>query len=52
MSRWIRSCPSNGQPGGDYRHRTSCGTDSDCVFFVENGGALDMFVVEDAPTRD
>ena len=40
------------QPGGDYRHRTSCGTDSDCVFFVESGGAFDMFVVEDAPTRD
>jgi beta-alanine degradation protein BauB len=36
------------QPGGDYRHRTSCGTDSDCVFFVESSGAFDMFVVEDA----
>lgn len=40
------------QPGGDYRHRTSCGTDSDCVFFVESGGSFDMFVVEDAPSRD
>jgi beta-alanine degradation protein BauB len=40
------------QPGGDYRHRTSCGTDTDCVFFVESGGAFDMFVVEDAPSRN
>jgi anti-sigma factor ChrR (cupin superfamily) len=40
------------QPGSDYRHRTSCGTDMDCVFFVESGGAFDMFVVEDAPSRD
>jgi hypothetical protein len=40
------------QPGGDYRHRTSCGTDTDCVFFVESGGAFDLFVVEDAPSRD
>lgn len=37
------------QPGGDYRHRTSCGTGSDCVFFVESDGAFDMFVVEDSP---
>jgi len=40
------------QPGGDYLHRTSCGPDSDCVFFVESGGAFDMSVVEDAPSRD
>jgi hypothetical protein len=40
------------QPGNGYRHRTSCGTDMDCVFFVESGGAFDMFVVEDAPSRD
>lgn len=37
------------QPGGDYRHRTRCGTDSDCVFFVESAGAFDMFVLEDSP---
>jgi len=37
------------QAGGDYRHRTSCGTESDCVFFVESAGAFDMFVVEDSP---
>ncbi len=37
------------QPGGDYRHVTSCGTGSDCVFFVESEGAFDLFVVEDSP---
>ncbi len=37
------------QPGGDYRHRTSCDTTSDCVFFVESDGAFDMFMAEDAP---
>jgi hypothetical protein len=40
------------QPGGDYRHRTSCDTDEDCVFFVESAGAFDMFVVEDSPSGD
>ncbi|CAN5810594.1 hypothetical protein BH23GEM9_BH23GEM9_37690 [soil metagenome] len=40
------------QPGGDYRHRTSCGTESDCVFFVESGGAFDMYVAEDTPSRN
>jgi hypothetical protein len=40
------------QPGGDYRHRTSCGTDADCVFFVESDGAFDLFVVEESPSRD
>jgi hypothetical protein len=34
------------QPGGDYRHMTSCDTDADCVFFVESDGAFDMFMVE------
>jgi hypothetical protein len=38
------------QAGGDYRHRTSCDTASDCVFFVESAGAFDMFVVEDSPS--
>lgn len=36
------------QAGGDYRHRTRCGTESDCVFFVESAGAFDMFAVEDS----
>jgi beta-alanine degradation protein BauB len=40
------------QPGGDYRHRTSCGTESDCVFFVESEGAFDMFAVEDGSSRE
>ncbi len=40
------------QAGGDYRHRTSCGPDADCVFFVESAGAFDMFVVEDAPSGE
>jgi len=40
------------QPGGDYRHRTSCSTDSDCVFFVESAGAFDMSVLEDSPSAE
>lgn len=40
------------QPGGDYRHRTSCGRDSDCVFFVESAGAFDMFALEDSPSGE
>jgi len=40
------------QPGGDYGHRTSCGTDSDCVFFVESGGAFDMLVLENSPSAE
>jgi len=30
------------QPGGDYRHITSCDASSDCVFFVESEGAFDL----------
>ncbi|MGI9037490.1 MAG: DUF4437 domain-containing protein, partial [Gemmatimonadota bacterium] len=40
------------QPGGDYRHRTSCGADSDCVFFVESAAAFDLLVVKDSPSGD
>lgn len=36
------------QPGGNYRHTTSCDKASDCVFFVESGGAFDLKVVETA----
>jgi hypothetical protein len=36
------------QPGGSYRHTTSCDTASDCVFFVESNGAFDLFAAEDA----
>jgi hypothetical protein len=37
------------QPGGNYRHRTGCEVDSDCVFFVESEGAFDMFMADDSP---
>ena len=36
------------QPGGNYRHTTSCDTAADCVFFVEGNGAFDLHVVADA----
>jgi hypothetical protein len=34
------------QPGGDYRHTTSCDSASDCVFFVESDGAFDLELAE------
>jgi anti-sigma factor ChrR (cupin superfamily) len=34
------------QPGGNYRHTTSCDKASECVFFVESNGAFDLKVVE------
>lgn len=34
------------QPGGNYRHTTSCDKASDCVFFVESNGPFDLKVVE------
>ena len=37
------------QPGGTYRHTTSCDTTSDCVIFVESDGALHLFAAEGAP---
>jgi anti-sigma factor ChrR (cupin superfamily) len=30
------------QPGGTYRHTTSCDKASDCVFFVESSGPFDL----------
>lgn len=30
------------QPGGNYRHTTSCDSASDCVFFVESDGPFDL----------
>jgi hypothetical protein len=33
------------QPGGNYRHTTSCDTASDCLFFVESNGTFDLHVV-------
>lgn len=34
------------QPGGNYRHTTSCDKASDCVFFVESNGAFDLKPVQ------
>lgn len=38
------------QPGGSYRHTTSCDQASECLFFVESDGAFDFHAVatEDA----
>jgi anti-sigma factor ChrR (cupin superfamily) len=33
------------QPGGDYRHTTTCDKASDCVFLVESRGPFDLKVV-------
>jgi anti-sigma factor ChrR (cupin superfamily) len=34
------------QPGGNYRHTTSCDKASECVFFVESSGRFDLKPVE------
>lgn len=34
------------QPGGNYRHTTTCDKAADCVFFVESNGAFDLKLVE------
>jgi anti-sigma factor ChrR (cupin superfamily) len=34
------------QPGGSYRHITSCDKAADCVLFVESGGKFDLKPVE------
>jgi anti-sigma factor ChrR (cupin superfamily) len=36
------------QPGGNYRHTTSCDKAADCVFFVESSGPFDLKPVEAA----
>ena len=38
------------QPGGNYRHTTSCDKASDCVLFVESNGKFDLKMVEAAKT--
>jgi anti-sigma factor ChrR (cupin superfamily) len=38
------------QPGGNYRHTTSCDKSADCVFFVESAGAFDLKPVVKPPT--
>jgi hypothetical protein len=37
------------QPGGDYRHTTSCDKASPCVIFVESEGPFDLHLVADKP---
>jgi hypothetical protein len=41
------------QPGGNYRHTTSCDKNADCVLFVESNGPFDLKLVEagTAPPR-
>jgi quercetin dioxygenase-like cupin family protein len=41
------------QPGGNYRHTTSCDTDSDCVFYAESNGKFDLKLVNEgkAPAK-
>ena len=34
------------QPGGNYRHTTSCDKASECLFFVEGSGKFDLLLVE------
>ena len=34
------------QPGGNYRHTTTCDAASDCVFLVESRGKFDLKVVD------
>jgi anti-sigma factor ChrR (cupin superfamily) len=34
------------QPGGNYRHMTSCDKASDCVFFAESNGKFDLKPVD------
>jgi anti-sigma factor ChrR (cupin superfamily) len=36
------------QPGGNYRHTTSCDKASECLFFVESNGKFDLKPVEAA----
>ena len=38
------------QPGGDYRHTTSCDKSAECLFFVESAGSFDLKPVEDGKT--
>ena len=40
------------QPGGDYRHTTACGKESECVFFIESTGKFDIKRVEDGKAQE
>ena len=41
------------QPGGNYKHTTTCDKSADCVFFVQSNGKFDLKPVEagKAPTK-
>jgi anti-sigma factor ChrR (cupin superfamily) len=39
------------QPGGHYRHTTSCDKASECLFFVESDGPFDLTLAEIAKTK-
>jgi Domain of unknown function (DUF4437) len=41
------------QPGGNYRHTTSCDKASECVFYLESNGAFDLHPVAEgtAPAK-
>jgi hypothetical protein len=40
------------QPGGNYRHTTSCDKASDCVFFAESNGKFDLKVVDQGTAKE
>lgn len=40
------------QPGGNYRHTTSCDKGSDCLFFFESDGPFDLKLVEPGKASD
>jgi quercetin dioxygenase-like cupin family protein len=37
------------QPGGNYRHATSCDKASECLFFIQSNGKFDLIPVEAKP---
>jgi quercetin dioxygenase-like cupin family protein len=39
------------QPGGNYKHTTSCDKASDCVFFTQANGKFDLIPVAAAPAK-
>jgi anti-sigma factor ChrR (cupin superfamily) len=39
------------QPGGNYRHTTTCDKSADCVFLVETKGPFDLKVVDAGKAR-
>ena len=39
------------QPGGNYRHTTSCALGADCVFYAESDGPFDLLPVVTSPPK-